>query len=226
MPVKPYVLWEQVDKRSPEECWPWRPPVRKDGYGRYRGKLAHRAVYEDVNGPLRPGEMLDHICHNRRCVNPLHLRPVTNKQNMENLSGAQSNSKTGVLGVTWVAHASLFRVRVQHNYQHHDGGYFKTLEDAEKAAKALRNRLFTHNDLDREPTMLKPNDLIAYPGGGNAYLGRLKQPIEFAGERRWSVEWLDGFTDKATTYPEANLLKVIPDREMRAESNFRKVVPG
>lgn len=75
--------------------------------------------------------------------------------------------------------------------------------------------------------MLKPNDLVAYPGGGNAYLGRVMQPVVFAGERRWSVEWLDGFTDKGTTtYPEADLLKVIPDGEMRPEPNFRKVIPS
>lgn len=34
----------------------------------------HRLVYEWVRGPLHPEDTLDHLCHNRRCANPYHLR--------------------------------------------------------------------------------------------------------------------------------------------------------
>ena len=55
---------------------------RKDGYGRWNGKLAHRLTYEATHGPIPSGLTLDHLCRNRRCVNPDHLEPVTNRENI------------------------------------------------------------------------------------------------------------------------------------------------
>lgn len=43
---------------------------------------AHRYVYIRVMGPV-PGNLpLDHLCKNRRCVNVLHLEPVTTRENV------------------------------------------------------------------------------------------------------------------------------------------------
>jgi hypothetical protein len=36
-----------------------------------------------------------------------------------------------------------------HNYKKHSGGSYPTIEQAASAAVELRNKLFTHNDLDR-----------------------------------------------------------------------------
>lgn len=67
------------------DCWPWAS-VRRDGYGRAyldgRHQLAHRAVYERLVGPVPEGKELDHLCRNRRCVNPAHLEPVTRRVNV------------------------------------------------------------------------------------------------------------------------------------------------
>jgi hypothetical protein len=41
-------------------------------------------------------------------------------------------------------------VTVNHNRRAHYGGRFTNLEEAEAAAIALRNKLFTHNDMDRK----------------------------------------------------------------------------
>lgn len=44
-------------------------------------KLAHRLIYTAIVGVIPDGLYLDHLCHNRPCVNPHHLTPVTPKQN-------------------------------------------------------------------------------------------------------------------------------------------------
>lgn len=66
-------------------CWIWQRLVDKHGYGQLReggkGYLAHRYYYERVIGPIPEGMQLDHLCRNRKCVNPDHLEPVTNTEN-------------------------------------------------------------------------------------------------------------------------------------------------
>ena len=59
------------------ECWEWQNYLRKDGYGAVGNKLAHRISYEALVGPIPDGLTIDHLCRNRRCVNPAHLEPVT-----------------------------------------------------------------------------------------------------------------------------------------------------
>lgn len=83
-------FWEKVDRRGPDECWPWRGHTNREGYGRFAGSAgkivqAHRFAYMLVIGPILDGLTLDHLCRNRECVNPAHLEPVTNREN--NLRG-------------------------------------------------------------------------------------------------------------------------------------------
>ncbi len=78
-------FWAWVDRRSSTECWPWIGPFVPSGYGccQFVGKnyVAHRVAYELLVGPIPQGLQLDHLCRVRRCVNPSHLEPVTNREN-------------------------------------------------------------------------------------------------------------------------------------------------
>jgi hypothetical protein len=50
---------------------------------RYAGRVrqAHRFAWELLRGAIPDGLTLDHLCRNRRCVNPDHLEPVTAVEN-------------------------------------------------------------------------------------------------------------------------------------------------
>ena len=73
---------------GPAACWPWTGWIGSGGYGvaqdsRHRlTTSAHRAVYTCLAGAIPEGMDLDHLCRNRRCVNSLHLEPVTRSENL------------------------------------------------------------------------------------------------------------------------------------------------
>lgn len=135
-------------------CLVWTGAVKDNGYGAmWDGKRVirpHRWAYEQAHGPIPAGADIDHTCGNRLCCEITHLRVTTRKQNMENLQGPNVGSRSGVRGVHWDPKCNNWRVRVKHNYREYRGGNFDTIAEAEQAAIALRNKLFTHNDADRE----------------------------------------------------------------------------
>jgi len=59
-------------------CWNWiAGQVGRSGYGAFRKSRAHRVAYEMFRGPIPTGLEIDHLCRNRKCVNPWHLEAVT-----------------------------------------------------------------------------------------------------------------------------------------------------
>jgi|ERR1035437_1467721 hypothetical protein len=99
-PVAPEIrFWAKVNKT--DSCWLWTARCFENGYGQFAngaGKTvrAHRFAYELLVGPIPPELKIDHLCHNedtkcpggtscvhRRCVNPSHLEPATQKANVQ-----------------------------------------------------------------------------------------------------------------------------------------------
>ena len=67
------------------ECLLWTGATMTSGYGTLRvdGRMegAHRFAWTRENGPIPEGLVVDHVCHERRCVEVSHLRLVTQTQN-------------------------------------------------------------------------------------------------------------------------------------------------
>jgi hypothetical protein len=61
-------------------CWEWGGHVQH-GRGvvgeKGRNLLAYRWVWEHMRGPISEGNQLHHLCRNRMCVNPAHLREMS-----------------------------------------------------------------------------------------------------------------------------------------------------
>lgn len=90
-------FWEKVIKTK--TCWLWVGNKNSRGYGQLCRKIgttefAHRVSYELIKGEIPKGMVLDHLCRVHNCVNPDHLEPVTNRENiMRGIGVAAENAK-------------------------------------------------------------------------------------------------------------------------------------
>lgn len=92
-------FWQRVSLGTPDQCWEWMRSTGSHGYGQWwphrptsavqagvfdTNWLAHRLAWFLERGPIPPGWTIDHICRNRKCCNPHHLRLLTNRDNARN----------------------------------------------------------------------------------------------------------------------------------------------
>lgn len=78
-------FWFKVLNYNEYDCWNWIGSKNSRGYGtvgyQKRIWLAHRLSWFFKYGFFTPGKILNHLCLNTSCVNPLHLEEVTHKEN-------------------------------------------------------------------------------------------------------------------------------------------------
>ena len=82
------VAYAVEDRGHGTPCWIWSGHSVQ--YGKRAGRVhsgqervyAYRHVYETHKGPIPVGLVLDHLCREPLCVNPDHLEPVTQGENL------------------------------------------------------------------------------------------------------------------------------------------------
>ena len=90
----PLRIQEKIEPEPMSGCWLWTAFLNPEGYGvAWTGthvRLAHRFVYESLVGEITK-RTLDHLCRVRSCVNPSHLRPATDSENIH-AQGSQARA--------------------------------------------------------------------------------------------------------------------------------------
>lgn len=136
MPTFEKRFWAKVDKRGPNDCWAWTGAANGRGYGSIwrspRLERAHRMAYELAYGAIPDGLVVDHMCHNPKCVNPRHLRICTQAQNLQNARGHR-DSFSGLKGVSWDRGTRKWRAQILVPSRKMYIGLFDTPEEAQAA---------------------------------------------------------------------------------------------
>lgn len=86
IPNTPQSFLSRVDQRDVDECWEFMGSKIGIGYRSFNAEgkqhYAHRWMWEYAYGPIPDRHDIDHLCRNRACVNPYHLRTATRSENL------------------------------------------------------------------------------------------------------------------------------------------------
>ena len=78
-----------------EPCWEWQASTNNAGYSQIKNngktwnvhRLAYHMLVEKLPLPgtarAKDGDILDHICENRLCINPAHLEKISQSENVK-----------------------------------------------------------------------------------------------------------------------------------------------
>lgn len=137
-------LFEQKLHLTDNGCLEWMGSRLPDGYGRltFQNKAwrAHRLAWVWANGPIPYGQVIDHMCGNRACVNVRHLRLASVRSNGQNRFRMNPRNTSGYRGVSQQDGRWRASVRVEGRLVRL--GLYSTPEEAALVAKAARNRFY------------------------------------------------------------------------------------
>jgi hypothetical protein len=109
-----------------------RGNIVKDN-GKKEMALLHRWI-TDASGDYE----VDHLDHETLNNVDSNLRVLTVAENQQNRKSSQSNSKSGIRGVTWHISKKIWIAKIQINKKSMHIGCFKTIEEAEIAVVEAR----------------------------------------------------------------------------------------
>jgi hypothetical protein len=113
-------FWSKVSVLRKNECWNWLSSISPNGYGKISRNnyplSAHVESYKYFHSDYDKNLCIDHICMNRKCVNPHHLRQVSFRDNCV----YNSNS---------VSAKNLSKEECKHGHKFTDGNTIKKLKN-------------------------------------------------------------------------------------------------
>jgi len=116
-------FWSKVDKRGPEECWPWLGSYLPSGYGAFwlgrNNVTAHRVAYMLLVGSVPECLMIRHACDHKWCVNPAHLSVGTHVDNMSDKVERERQARGESHGMSVHSDDEVRRVRAALACGHH-----------------------------------------------------------------------------------------------------------
>lgn len=126
-----------------EDCWNWKGSMTPYGYGTFglKGKniRAHRLSYEHFIGKMIPvGLQIDHLCKNRKCVNPNHLEVVTLIENVRRGDSFSSKNR----GATHCVNGHAFTGKNVFTITHKSGRDEGKSERACRECRRIRERKY------------------------------------------------------------------------------------
>lgn len=117
-------FWSKVEKKGPDECWPWTAaPRRKDqGYGAFwfkgRHRPAPRMAYIFTHGDISDKLEVCHRCDNPPCCNPKHLFTGTHQENNDDKVAKKRHAHGETNGISILKNDQVIEIRkLRHRYK-------------------------------------------------------------------------------------------------------------
>jgi hypothetical protein len=124
---------------APSGHWVWLGSLT-NGYGVVEvdghKRPAHRLAYELHVGPIPEGLHIDHLCRYTRCINPMHLQPVTPRINTLRGTSPAARAKRNGACLRGHSRAEFGRLTTVPGY----GPYFACRECGRLRAQEIRAR--------------------------------------------------------------------------------------
>lgn len=157
-------FWAKVDKAGPVPvtapelgpCWVWRAGKYASGYGQFMvygtGVKSHALSFLLVRGLMGLDQQHDHLCENKVCCNPYHIKPSTAWENtLKNSSPHSKNArKTHCDNGHLLAGDNLFTYKPSVRYPNGRRYCRQCRRDSEMKMADLRNP-----DRKRQPKLAK-----------------------------------------------------------------------